>query len=177
MTEGFMVKKHTVPDEYEPFVLPDRECVRVTRQEMNACKLMTSLVSVVAYAKDDLRERLELVPDGQHRMETALTVIDNLLRDLCGTINIRQAKQLLNAAKELEVRLVPRMSPDHTTIQLNKDEYQELIDCAREKCKFCTLDGEECRKCRLYQMLLDKVPLDHYGDDITCPYAFTEWTS
>ena len=116
MTEGFMVKKHTVPDEYEPFVLPDRECVRVTRQEMNACKLMTSLVSVVAYAKDDLRERLELVPDGQHRMETALTVIDNLLRDLCGTINIRQAKQLLNAAKELEVRLVPRMSPDHTTM-------------------------------------------------------------
>ena len=109
-------------------------------------------------------------------MENALAAIDGILRDICGTINMRQAKQLLNSARELEVRLVPRLSPAPAVLPLTKDEYTELIDCAREKCKFCTEDGEGCRKCRLYQMLLDKVPLDDYGDGLVCPYAFTEWS-
>lgn len=175
MSEGFMVRKLRKPDEHETFVLPERECIRVTRQEMNACKLLTSLVSVTAYAVDDLRERLKVVPDGQDRMESALAAIDSLLRDICGTINIRQARQLLNAATEMEIRLVPKMTPDNTRMQMDKDEYKDLIDCAREKCKFCTEDGESCKGCRLYGILLEKIPLDDYGDGISCPYAYKEW--
>lgn len=159
----------------EPFVLTDRECERVTRQEMNACKMLTTLVSVTTYAKDDLKKRLETIPDGHQRMDEALENIDSILRDICGTINIRQAKQLLNAAKELEVRLVPRYSPDHTAVQLNKEEYKQLIDCAREKCKFCTEDGDSCRNCQLYGILIERIPLENYDDGITCPYAYTEW--
>ena len=159
----------------EPFVLPDRECERVTRQEMNACKLLTTLVSIMNYAKDDLKKRLEIIPDGQTRMNSAVSEMDSILTDICGTINIRQAKQLLNASNELELRLVPRFSPDHTAVQLNKAEYKDLIDCAREKCKFCTENGESCRDCRLYGVLIERVPLEDYGDGICCPYAYVEW--
>ena len=158
----------------EAFVLPDSECIRVTRQEMNACKFLTTLVSVTAYAKSDLKKRLELIPNGIARMEEAFENIDSLLRDICGTINTRQAKQLLNAANELEVRLVPKFSPDHTMLQLSKEEYKDLINCAREKCKFCTEDGKSCVNCRLYGILIERIPLDSY-DDVVCPYAYTEW--
>lgn len=159
----------------EQFVLPDSECERVTRQEMNACKFLTTLVSVTAYAKDDLKKRLETIPDGLARMDEALENIDSILRDICGTVNTRQAKQLLNASKELEVRLVPKFCPDHTMLQMGKEEYKDLIDCAREKCKFCTEDGDSCHDCRLYGILIERIPLDDYGDGITCPYAYTEW--
>ena len=62
----------------EPFVLPDREYQRATRREMNVLQLLTALTSEVAFAQDDLKERLALVPDGQERMDDVLKNIAEL---------------------------------------------------------------------------------------------------
>ena len=159
----------------EPFVLPDREYQRATRREMNVLQLLTALTSEVAFAQDDLKERLALVPDGQERMDDVLKNIAELYQDIIGAINTRQANQLLNVSSDMMVRLIPKMTPKPEKLQVSREEYASLIDCAREKCKFCTEDGESCVKCQLYGILIERVPLEEYDDGVTCPYAYTEW--
>ena len=160
----------------EPFTLPDNECERLTRPEMNAVKLLLSLTSIVNYAKDDLKRHLDLIPDGNQRFSNATEDINSILQDVLGTVSVKQTKQLLNDAKDLEVRLVPKMTRDQAAVLFYRDEFQSMVDCAREKCKFYSEDGNTCRNCVLYGILEAKVPLDDYEDDgITCPYAYREW--
>ena len=159
----------------EAFILPDRECERATRREMDVCKLLSVLTSEVMYGQKDLQKRLAIIPDGESRMAEALENIKSIYQDIIGTINTRQAKQLMNASNDLKFQLIPKLSPDLAKFQLNKEEFRELIDCAREKCKFCTEDGENCTKCKLYGIMIERIPLEEYGDGIVCPYAYTEW--
>ncbi len=56
----------------EPYMLPDEDCERLNRVEMQAVRMMLAALSTAAYAKDDLRERLECVPDGNKRFRLAL---------------------------------------------------------------------------------------------------------
>lgn len=41
-----------------PYTLPDADCERLRRSEMNAVRMLLALLSSVSYAKDDLRGRL-----------------------------------------------------------------------------------------------------------------------
>ena len=159
----------------EAFVLPEKSCERLTRTEMNAVKLTISLTSVVNYAREDLVKKLEVIPDGIARMNAVTNDLNELLQDILGTVSYKQSKQLLNDAKDLEIRLVPKMTSDNASVLFKRDEFESLINCAREKCKFCTEDGRSCERCDLYRILEAKVPLEDYGDGIACPYAYTEW--
>ena len=66
-------------------------------------------------------------------------------------------------------------SGNDRSVMIYIDDVKELVDCARERCKLCTMDGSECRQCRLYQWLETNIPLDDYGDDLICPYARRDW--
>lgn len=159
----------------QAFELPEDQCERLTRNEMASLRLVLVLASEVTYAKEDLSRRLGIVPNGKSRMNMVLGGINSLFKDLLGTVSDKQRKALRNSALDYEIRLVPKMTPESSSIAVQKQDMTEMIDCAREKCKFCTLDGEECRKCKLYKLLETIVPLDDYNSDIACPYAFEDW--
>ena len=159
----------------EPFELPDSECERATRDEMSAIRMLLIMASNLAYAKDDLKKRLGIVPDGEERLSSVLEEATSLFQDVLGTISDKQRRKLRNDANDYDVKLTPKFSADKTLMALSKQELTTLINCARERCKFCTLDGNECKKCELYQMLLTIVPLNDYGIGIMCPYVFQEW--
>lgn len=159
----------------KPFELPDEQCERLTRPEMAACRTIMTLVSDLEYAKDDLRKRLECIPSGKERLNMLCGGIDSLFRDLLGTVSNRQRKQLRNQANDLVMKAVPKLSGNDRSVMIYIEDVKELVDCAREKCKLCTMDGSECRKCRLYQWLETNIPLDDYGDDLICPYARRDW--
>ena len=40
----------------EPYMLPDDQCERLVRSEMNAVRMMMAALSVAAYAQEDLKK-------------------------------------------------------------------------------------------------------------------------
>lgn len=160
----------------EHFELPESECKRVTRTEMAALRMVLILASEINYAADDLCERLKIVPNGTDRMNALKEEVNSLFKDLLGTVTDKQRRTLRNSANDYEMRLVPKMTPDTTCLAMTKSDITELVNCAREKCKFCSFNEEEAKtKCALYILLENYIPLDDYGTDITCPYAYKDW--
>lgn len=157
------------------YELPDEDCERLTRVEMAACRNIMALASDLHFAKDDLKNRLACVPSGQARMNMLCGGIDSLFRDILGTVSDKQRKQLKNMARDLVMKAVPKLSSNGQQVMIYIDDVKELVDCARERCKLCVMDGNECRKCTLYKWLESNIPLDDYGDNLVCPYAGQHW--
>jgi hypothetical protein len=142
---------------------------------MNAVRMLLALLSTVAYAKDDLKDRLECIPNGNRRFRMAYGQLKAVCDDLIGTISRAQAKQIYGTIKDYELRLAPKATPGTVNVILTKEQGMDLMDMARERCLDCVLDGNECRECKLYQMLESTTPMDDYGSGLTCPYATAEW--
>ena len=159
----------------EQFSLPEDKCERLVRVEMQAVRMMLATLSTAAYAKDDLKKRLECVPYGNERMRMALGGLRSVVNDLIGTISVQQAKQIYGTMKDFDMRLLPKLTPGITNVIMTKEEGMELMDIARWKCHSCAEDGESCRSCRLYKILEATTPMDNYGDGLMCPYALAEW--
>ena len=159
----------------EPYMLPDEDCERLNRVEMQAVRMMLAALSTAAYAKDDLKERLECVPDGNKRFRLALGGLRAVCDDVIGTVSRSQCKQIYGTMKDFEMRLLPKMTPGTTNIIMTKDQGKDLLECARWKCHDCVEDGEACRQCKLYKLLEAITPMDSYGDGLICPYALAKW--
>ena len=159
----------------EPYTLPDEQCRRLVRNEMQAVRMLLAGLSTVGYAKDDLKDVMGLVPNGNRRLKMALGQLTSVTNDIIGVISIAQCRQIQGTMKDFEMRLVPKLTPANRCLVLTKEEGMELIDCAREKCRMCTEDGNSCKKCRLYKFLEAAIPKDDYGDGLICPYSLAEW--
>lgn len=156
-------------------MLPDEDCERLNRVEMQAVRMMLAALSTAAYAKDDLKERLECVPDGNKRFRLALGGLRAVCDDVIGTVSRSQCKQIYGTMKDFEMRLLPKLTPGTTNIIMTKDQGKDLLECARWKCHDCVEDGEACRQCKLYKLLEATTPMDSYGDGLICPYALAKW--
>ena len=148
---------------------------RLRRAEKEAMMYIMNTTSQLAYAKDDLKERLCIVTDGAERLETVLDGISSLLNDLLYTIPVNQCVSLKNATSDYQVRVVPKSMPMTESIVITKANAKVLIDSAQEgKCISCVLDGKECRKCELKQVLEWVTPLTAYSETL-CPYNLAGW--
>jgi len=159
----------------QPFELPDDQCERLTRDEMSAVRMLLILSSEINYAKEDLQKRLAMIPNGKARMNMLAGNCTSLFKDVLGTISDKQRRTLRNSALDYDLKIVPKVNAGQTSIAVQKDDMTELVNCAREKCKYCTLSGLESRSCQLYKLLEAYIPLNDYGAEIICPYAYQEW--
>ena len=158
------------------FELPNEECIRATRDEMACIRIVLIASSELNYAREDLKQRLSIVPDGNERMNRLADEMTELFKDILGTISDKQRRTLRNSANDYEMRLVPKMTPGFSGLSFTKDDVKTLVSAAREKCKFCTLAGREIHDCDLYGILETYIPLDNYGnEEIVCPYNYQEW--
>ena len=148
---------------------------RLRRAEKEAMMYIMNTTSQLAYAKDDLKERLGMIPDGAERLQTILDGISSLLNDLLYTIPVNQCVSLKNATSDYQVRVVPKAMPMTESIVITKANAKVLIDSAQEgKCVSCVMDGNECRKCELEQAFECVTPLAEYGGNL-CPYNLAIW--
>lgn len=148
---------------------------RLRRAEKEAMMYIMNTTSQLAYAKDDLKERLTLIPDGPERMQKTLDFASSLLDDLIHTVPANQCVSLKNATMDYQVRIVPKAMPATESIVISKANAKVLIDSAQEwKCSSCVLDGKECRKCKLEQVLEWVTPLTSYSETL-CPYNLAGW--
>lgn len=159
----------------EAYSLPENERERVTRTEMHTLQWLLNALSSLCYAEDDLKSRLECVPNGRQRLKLNIGQLRSLLRDLFGTIPERQRRQIQNAANDMEVRLVPKMTPRKISLVLEEETAKELVNAAQAKCRYdCVPDLDGDRNCELCKILEAVIPLEKY-DSATCPYWHAEW--
>ena len=157
--------------------LDEKDCVRLTRTEFEAVRYMLGAVNYLAKAKDVLigGPSLQRIPHGDARMRLTLGGLKSIIDDILGTVTVKQCMQLSNTMADMDMRMVPKMTPMTTNVVIEADIAKELIDLARVACKYCTKDGVKCLKCALYPEMEAIVPLDDYGDGMMCPYALTDW--
>lgn len=151
------------------------DAVRLTRDEKMAMILLAHSASVLEDLCKDIGARLAMVENGPGRMKKIAEETDQILHDVRLTIPIEQRRNLENTCRDYEMRTVPKQTPSTTNVLMYKDEFKELVDCAREKCNNCILDDEECAKCNLYKVLSATLPLDDYHHQFLCPYNLGKW--
>jgi len=155
---------------------PSRDdAVRMTRNEKMSMILFAHCASVLEDLRVDFADRLRMIDNGSKRMLELAEGTNKLLHDVRMTIPMEQRRNLQNTCMDYEMRTVPKHTPSETNVVMGKEEFREIVDFAREKCKECTLDDEECAGCGLYKVLTGVLPLDDYHHQYLCPYNLGRW--
>lgn len=152
---------------------PDAE--RLRRNEKMAMVHLMYAVTILDDLQIDLSDRLKMIDHGTDRMHNAAVCTEELLDLLRVTIPENQRIGLENTSKDYIIRLTPASTPSETNVIMTKDEYRNLVDCARAKCSDCVMDDSECEGCELYQLLTSILPLEDYHSMALCPYNLGEW--
>ena len=147
---------------------------RFVNKEFSLLKRLTAFISDLMYTKEDLAERLDIIPDGRQRLDEAINDVSEIVKELISTGPEAQKKQLYSTIKDYKVELVPKFTPSPANIIMTKKQAKKLIDIAQEKCKACVEDPDSALKCPIYQVLETTAPLDSY-DSLICPYSIAEW--
>ena len=160
------------------FVKPSRtDAKELTRNEKMLITFLTNTVSALAETKDGLTERVSMIEGGQEKLNRLVEDSLDLLNEVRLTIPENQRRSLARTAKDYEIRLTPKFTPSTHNVVVEKEDFRKLVDSAQVRCRECVDDGEECRKCELYQLLTVVLPLDSYEGTMLCPYNMAEWAN
>lgn len=160
------------------YQLPESDCERLTRSEMTAVRWCLAAVNSVAYAQDDLKSRLECIPSGKARWRLMLGSLRSLLNDIIGTVPVSQCKTIKNTMTDMELRMVPKLTPMPQRVSMGVEELSYLVAHAKKDeslCMTCIRTGDECRSCELYKVLEGISPLNDWGESTICPYNREDW--
>jgi len=153
----------------------EKDCERLTRSEFEAMRCLIGAACYISNASADLQKRLQSIPGGKQRMAMAKGAVDAIANDIIGTMTVAQCRQMQNVMKDMEMRMVPKMTPMPTNVIMTAKDAKVLVDSAKTRCHMCTACGEDVRACDLYKTLEAIIPLEDYGDGYVCPYAMAEW--
>lgn len=158
------------------FVVPSRkDAWDVTRQEKMSILFLMNTVSAMIDSRDELNDRVSRIDGGAELMDTMVDSADKLLTEIRRTIPEDQRVSINNVSKDMEMRMVPKMTPSKTTVLIQKEDFRQLVDAAQVKCRDCTDDSEQCRECGLFKLLKIVVPLERYDGTFLCPYNLAGW--
>lgn len=158
------------------YQLPDDQCERLNRTEMVALKWLIAAVNSCAYGQEDMERRLECIPEGKRRYRLMLGQLRAICNDLIGTMPRKQAVTIKNTMNDMELRLVPKFSGHGNRVTLDIDDLSYIVNAAKkDHCLACILNGDECRSCKLYQILESIAPMEDWGDSTVCPYMREDW--
>lgn len=136
---------------------------------------LMNTVSAMLDFKKDLSDRLDRIDNGHELMDTMCDCALKVLEEVRRTIPENQRVSVNNITKDMEMRMVPKMTPSKINVIMPSDELRELVDAAQVRCRDCVEDGEECKSCGLYRVLTSVVPLEKHGETMLCPYNMAEW--
>lgn len=158
------------------FAIPSREDAwNLNRNEKMCVVYLTNVLSMLEFAKEDLKSRLEKIEGGEQGLEELTKGGLKLLEEVRKTIPERQRLSLMHTATDYEMRLVPKYTPQKDAVLISKKEMKELVNAAQAKCRDCIDDSDDAKKCGLYMLLCDILPLEKYEDRGLCPYNMSTW--
>lgn len=147
----------------------------MTRQEKMDMIYLVNAASIFSEMPEKLADRLKMIDGGT---ELATEIMEKSLRlvaELRATIPERQRTNLYNMGLDMRMSMVPKYSPESKVSVIPNEDFRELTEASREKCRECILDNEDAQKeCRLYNLFTAILPLNRY-DTFLCPYNLAEW--
>lgn len=158
------------------FAVPSRDDAwDITRQEKMSILFLMNTVSAMMDSREELKDRVSRIEGGQELMNEMVDSSEQLLTEIRKTIPTSQRVSLNNISKDMEMRMVPKMTPSKTTVLVQKEDFRQLVDAAQVKCRECTDDSVQCRQCGLFKLLQSVVPLEKYDGTFLCPYNMAGW--
>jgi len=158
------------------FAVPSRDDAwDITRQEKMSILFLMNTVSAMMDSREELKDRVSRIEGGQELMNEMVDSSEQLLTEIRKTIPTSQRVILNNISKDMEMRMVPKMTPSKTTVLVQKEDFRQLVDAAQVKCRECTDDSVQCRQCGLFKLLQSVVPLEKYDGTFLCPYNMAGW--
>jgi len=158
------------------FAVPSRDDAwDITRQEKMSILFLMNTVSAMMDSREELKDRVSRIEGGQELMDEMVDSSEQLLTEIRKTIPTSQRVSLNNISKDMEMRMVPKMTPSKTTVLVQKEDFRQLVDAAQVKCRECTDDSVQCRQCGLFKLLQSVVPLEKYDGTFLCPYNMAGW--
>lgn len=160
------------------FLQPSREDAKpVTHREKTCIMHLINQTTLLVDAKEDLKDRVGMIEGGTEMLDSLCEMSGKLLHEVRLTIPEGQRKTVNNVARDSEMRLVPKMTPSAKHVLVGADDFKELVDAARTKCHDCADTPDEAKRCDLYKLFLNVLPLDDYDGTYLCPYNIAEWKS
>ena len=130
----------------------------------------------IAGIHEDLKDRLQMIPDGMNRSETMIESLEALMLDMTGTVPEKQRKTIVNIEKDMDLRLVPKFTPMTNRCVMDVRDLAYIVRAAKKDiCLGCVMDGIECKECELYQILASITPPEDWGEDTRCPFDREDW--
>ena len=158
------------------FEIPSREDAwNLNRAEKVSVMFLTHTISVLEFAREDLKKRIEKIDGGEEMLDKLLKDGYRLLEEVRRTIPEKQRVSLMHTSSDYEMRMVPKLTPHKDAVVVSKESMRQLVDAAQIKCTDCVEDSEGAKKCALYETLCDIIPLESYGDRVLCPYNMAVW--
>lgn len=158
------------------YQLPEKDCERLNATEMRSIRWLLGALSICSRAEKDMERRLECIPEGKRRFRLMLGQLRAICNDLIGTTPIKQARTVQTTTHDMELRLVPKLTPGDHNALINGHDLAFLVGYAKDAlCTTCIADGDECRKCELYQILESLCPQQDWGGKGLCPYNRDDW--
>lgn len=158
------------------FTVPSRDDAwPMKRAEKEEMMFFTNAVSILQHARENLKERLEKIEDGQEKADMLAEESLKLLEEIRMTIPEKQRANLYHMGLDMKMVIQPKYTPGGTSSVIPQDDFRELTEAAKIRCRECTKDNEECRECKLFQLFTAILPLNRYDGTFLCPYNLAEW--
>jgi hypothetical protein len=78
---------------------------------------------------------------------------------------------------DMDLRLTPKLAPIGDKVVIDVSDLSYIVQHAQrdeELCQTCIRTGDECRECKLYQIMSAIAPLEDWGSGMMCPYG-SDW--
>ena len=166
----------------------DKEILKkpLSGREYGALRSFFGVVSTLAIAEDNLKERVKLIPNGWRNWRLVESVSYKLLQDLMYTLPLNKLKQiqteLAHTRCYVEVRREycnPAIDPDEKMMTyIPQRPFERIMAIAvNSECLFCDKTGKAAKRCPLradlnavYHFELEK-ELEEIGRGGECPFA------
>ena len=156
------------------------EIKRMTATERDVIMGLTVADQIITNARTQLRDdRYKMIAGMKRDLAMMEKKLDRILEEFLKTIPTEQILTYRRTLFDSSYTLGVTCRATSNNEQKRKDEYgmyltfaqiEGLLDGAREKCKFCLLEGEDLKRCPL-RKTLDQIPNDAPESDGTdCPY-------
>lgn len=130
-------------------VLPARQ------QEVDAYNDLNAALSSILYAKEPIRRRVQLIPNGWRDLCMIAKRLEKLSGDLICTFEQQKRLQIYKTAKYARLKYIvaPEAARDPETHLILSEDLGMIIHAAMEHCKICMGTDAQCKKCQLGRAL------------------------
>ena len=145
-------------------------------REYSALCMFVGTVHALEAHREELKDRLKLIPGGWRDMQLITTLADKLFKNVLGTVPVKKLKTMQRELPHMicETKINPALKNQHLDdVIIGLDALKKIVDRAMSiDCWACDKNKCDGRKCDLFKDVDACFPFELVGEnDNKCPLA------